>query len=376
MKHLTTKSWLPLILLVLLLMPVAVASAATTVGVDGPGPGDQFVFGSSYTLRSGETLSGDLVVFGGSARAETGSTVKGDIAVFGGNANIDGLVKGDIAVVGGSLNLGPNAVVNGDAVSLGGSIIRQPGSIIEGDIDAGPAQGWEPDIPRLEGIREVRSVHRGFGSWILGYFLGGLSAVAIAALLAALGVLLLVLIPEPTERVLDVVEANTGVSFGFGFLAAVLSAPILILLTITICLSPLAAVLGVLLIIALLFGWLVVGWRLGKWVLQLLKAKQSTPILEMVVGVATLTFLWRIPAVIPCVGWFFSLLVLIIAGSIGLGAVGLTRFGTRSFPPNGRTAVTDYDAIEAESSIPTAPPETSEPPISPLPEPDDIDPFA
>ncbi|HEY53739.1 MAG TPA: hypothetical protein G4N94_09810, partial [Caldilineae bacterium] len=48
MKHLTTKSWLLLILLILLIAPVAVASA------DGPGPGDRFVFGSSYTLYSGE----------------------------------------------------------------------------------------------------------------------------------------------------------------------------------------------------------------------------------------------------------------------------------------------------------------------------------
>jgi hypothetical protein len=132
----------------------------------------------------------------------------------------------------------------------------------------------------------------------------------------------------------------------------------------------LAAVLGAILTVALLFGWLVVGWRLGKWVLQLLKAKQSTPILEMVVGVAALTFLWRLPGVIPCIGWFFSLLVLIMAGSIGLGAVGLTRFGTRSYPQNGHPLVTDYDAIAAESTIPPAPPE---PPIIPLPEPEETD---
>ncbi len=189
----------------------------------------------------------------------------------------------------------------------------------------------------------------GFGGWILGYFLGGLSAVAIAALLAALGVLLIVLVPGPTGRVLDTVEANTGVSFGFGFLLAVLSVPAMILLAITICLSPLAAVLGLVLTIALLYGWLVVGWYVGKRVLRLLKAKQSTSILEMVVGVAALTLLWRIPAIVPCVGWLFSLLVLIIGGSIGLGAVALTRFGTRSY--NGRSAsVTGYDAIEAEST--------------------------
>jgi len=366
MKNVIAKPWLLILLLIMLMVPVTVANA------DGPAPGDQFVFGSSYTLRSGETLSGDLVVFGGNARVESNSTIKGDVVVFGGSATIDGFIKGDVAVIGGALNLGPNAIVNGDTVSLGGSITRQPGAVIEGDVDTGPSPNWEPRIFERGGVPYAPPRVGGFGGWILGSFLGGLSAIAIAALLAALGVLLLVLVPGPTERVLDVVEANTGVSFGFGFLLAVLSVPAMILLAITICLSPLAAVLGLILAIALLYGWLVVGWTIGKRVLQLLKAKQSTPILEMVVGVAALTLLWRIPAIIPCVGWLFSLLVFTIGGSIGLGAVALTRFGAR--PYNGRSApITDYDAIEAESTLPADPPEAPEPPIIPLPGPDETD---
>ncbi len=336
--------------LLILLLAIALVVPVTIAYADGPAPGDQFVFGSNYTLQSGETLSGDLVVFGGNARTATDSIVSGDVIVFGGNAYIDGFIKGDIAVMGGSLNLGSNALVNGDTVSLGGSITRQPGAVIEGDIDAGPGQNWRPEIFEQEDIQFTPPQRGGFGGWLIGYFLGGLSAIAISALLAALGLLLIVLIPGPTERVLETVQANTGVSFGFGFLLAVLSVPALILLTITICLSPLAAILGLILAIALLYGWLVVGWYLGKRVLQLLNAKQSSPILEMVVGVVTLTLMWRVPAIIPCVGWLFSLLVFVIGGSIGLGAVLLTRFGTRNY--NGRTApVTDYDAIEAESTI-------------------------
>ena len=361
----TTKRWLFILLLAFaLVVPVTIAYA------DGPAPGDQFVFGNNYTLRSGETLNGDLVVFGGNARAENDSSINGDVIVFGGNADIDGFVKGDIAIMGGSLNLGSNAQVNGDTVSLGGSITRQPGAIIEGDIDTGPSPNWQPEIFERGVVEYTPPQRGGFGGWILGYFLGGLSAVAISAVLAALGVLLIVLVPGPTERVLDTVEANTGVSFGFGFLLAVLSVPAMILLTITICLSPLAAVLGLILAIGLLYGWLVVGWAVGKRVLQLLKARQSTPILEMVVGVAALTLLWRIPAVIPCVGWLFSLLVFIVGGSIGLGAVALTRFGTRHY--NGRSApVTNYDAIATEAT--STPSEAPEPSIIPLPEPDETD---
>jgi hypothetical protein len=292
---------------------------------------------------------GDLIVLGGSAVVEGNSTVAGDIAIFGGTATIDGFVDGDVAVLGGSLNIGPNAVITGDFVSLGGSITRDNAAVIGGDYDLGPKQGWEPEFPGPGRIANLPD-GGGFGNWLLDYFLGGLSAVAIAALLAALGILLLVLIPGPTDRVLDAVGDNTWISFGAGFLLAVISVPVMILLAITICLSPLAAVLSVLLVAALLYGWLVVGWLIGKQVLRLLKAKQSTPILEMVVGVGTLTLLWRLPAVIPCIGWLISFLVLFIAGSIGLGAVVLTRFGTR--PYNGSSTNTNhYDAITAESTV-------------------------
>ena len=63
----------------------------------------QVIFGQSFTLKNGETLTGDLLVFGGTATLEEGATVNGNVVLFGGTLVVDGEVSGDVAVTGGSV---------------------------------------------------------------------------------------------------------------------------------------------------------------------------------------------------------------------------------------------------------------------------------
>lgn len=355
MKNLKFKHWLLIfvaIFVIFLMAPVAAVQA------QGPGPGDQFVFGSSFTLSSGQTLDGDLVVMGGAVTLQRDSTVKGDVAVFGGRVNVEGTIEGDIAVIGGSLQLGPNAKVEGDAVSLGGSISRDPDSIVEGDIESGA----KPDrgngfFDGFDNFTDQPS-RGGFGNWIIRYFLGGFSAIAWAAILAALGVLLIVLIPRPTERVATTASLNPLITFGVGFVTVVLSVPVILILSITICLIPLAFAIGAAVTIALIFGWIAVGWYIGKRLLVALKAKNPTPILEVVVGVIALTVAWKLPAVVPCVGWLVSWTILFIVGSIGIGAVILSRAGTRTYYGANGTKASTNDALPEVSSVPIPDEET------------------
>ena len=62
-----------LVLLALLVFLPAQPAAAKGTSFDG-----QVIFGQSYTLKSGDTLSGDLVVFGGAALIEEGATAQGN----------------------------------------------------------------------------------------------------------------------------------------------------------------------------------------------------------------------------------------------------------------------------------------------------------
>ena len=338
MKTHLSRLWLFVLLAALLLVPVSVAYA------QGPDTGGKVLFSGSYTLASGDVMKGDLIVFGGDAVVEMDATVEGNVVVFGGTADVDGHVEGDATVIGGQLKLGPHAVVEGNAVSIGGSLERHPSAEVEGDIVQGLGIDREdggitiPGIPQLSfpfdetPQIDVQPPQPRLGGWLAGFFLSGLSAVAWAAILAALGVLMVIFLPRHTERVRETAASNPLLSFGVGLLAIILGIPVIVLLAITICLIPLALALGLALTIAWFFGWLALGWLIGERLLKALKVSQPNPVLEAVVGIVILTLIWRAPLIIPCLGFLVSSVLWLIVGSIGLGAVILTRFGSQPYP--------------------------------------------
>ncbi|MBX7237374.1 MAG: polymer-forming cytoskeletal protein [Caldilineales bacterium] len=341
MKHLSLRFWLLVLLLVALTMPMAVVSA------QGPEPGDKVIFGNNYTLASGETLAGSLLVLGGSTTLAENSTVTGDVTVLGGSVTVRGLVEGSVSVLGGSLRLESTAVVEGDVTSIGGSLERDPGAEIQGE----NISGFKFDFgdlgraPRID-ITPPPPANDGFAGWLLYTFMRGFSAVALAALMAMLGILLVVLAPQATNRVVETAHDNAGVSFGVGCLSQVLAIPVIVLLSITLCLIPLALIVLLALIVGWVFGWLALGWLIGRRLVKGLRSSnaidRNSAILEIGVGVVALTLAWQLPTLVPCVGWVLASLIGIVAGSIGLGAVLLTRFGTRPYTPGGGRG--GYDA--------------------------------
>ena len=77
------------------------------------------IFGSNYTLKSGETLNEDLVVFGGSVSIEKDAHVNGAVALFGGSLTLDGEVTKDVVVMGGAVKLGADTHIHGNLVTFG-----------------------------------------------------------------------------------------------------------------------------------------------------------------------------------------------------------------------------------------------------------------
>ena len=332
------------LLVALTLFPGNIARA------QGPKPGDKFIFGGTYTLASGEILDGDLVLMGGAVTIETNATVEGDVAVIGGTADIDGKVNGDIIALGGAINLGPHAEIDGDATAIGGIIDRAPtaqvyGNIVEtnpqdesnaagriqsGDIQVTPVVPgqWQQDVDEFI-FQHSDSNPLG---WLARLLLHGMAAIAWTAILAALGVLMVLLAPRPTERVANAIRHDFRLAFAVGLAASLLAIPLILLLTITICLIPLAMAIPLILFVAWLFGWLALGWLIGHDILKNANTANSTPIWEVLVGVSILTLLWQLPTIIPFVGSIISALVLFIAGNIAIGSVLLTRFGLRDYP--------------------------------------------
>jgi hypothetical protein len=318
-----------------------------------PAADGRVVFGGDFVLKSGEVLSGDLVLFGGNATLEAGSRVDGDVFLMGGNAEIAGEVTGDVALLGGNVELLATSHVHGDAVAIGGNLTRAAGARVDGQVAQGDefVGPFDFNMPHFRGIEPLDSVRIGF-SPVLSLIWFGFRSL----LLAALAVLVVMFWPEPTDRAGRAAIAQPILGGGLGLLTIVVAPILLLVLAITILLIPVSFVGLVLLLVAGLYGWIAVGLEVGKRLAEAFKWELQPP---AAAGLGTLALTLVIGGIglIPCVGWLAPFLV----ASIGLGAVMLTRFGSREYVSGG------MPARMPEAPPPPPPPEPPEPPAPPKP---------
>jgi hypothetical protein len=104
-------------------------------------------------------------------------------------------------------------------------------------------------------------------------------------------------------------------------------APILILLmAITIIGLPVSFLTVVALVVAAVFGWIAIGVEVGRRMAEAFDWELH-PAAAAGIGTLAVSFVVGGIGLIPCIGWLAPLLV----GSAGLGAVILTRFGSREY---------------------------------------------
>jgi len=317
-----------LLLALLVFLPTRSASAAGG-SFDG-----QVIFGQSYTLKSGESMTGDLLVFGGSAVIEQGATVNGNVVVFGGSLTIDGEVTGDAAVVGGSASLGAQSHIGGNLSTVGSTLDRAEGAQVDGQI-YNTATSWitnsnqqpiAPVIPNIhiDPFQPLLSVTKVFGD-----------AVGIALL----AMLLMLFLAPHADRVAHAIIAQPLTTGGLGLLTVIVAPITIVILSVTIILIPGAVIVAIALAAAAVFGWIAIGYEIGQ---RFTAAIHQTwhPAFSAGLGVFALTLASRALTGIPvlnCVGWLIPFLL----GLAAMGAVLMTRFGTQAVTaPSDKTAIT------------------------------------
>jgi hypothetical protein len=225
-----------------------------------------------------------------------------------------------VVTFGGNLVLQATAVVDGDLVNIGANIVRDDRAVVGGS----QVEGLEFEgFPRFRAFPTRFGFDRGVDLWsrsILNIFRDIFAALA----LAALGLLVVLFWPKQTEVVGQATLAAPLPSAGVGLLTGVVAVVLMVLLAITICLSPVAFLLGVAMLVAGIFGWIAVGLLVGQRLLEAFKVKGITPLMAVAAG----TLLISVLRAIPCLGAIFGFVV----GCAGLGAVVLTRFGTQTYP--------------------------------------------
>ena len=337
-----------LLILLLMLAPPALAQVPETGGV---------IFGGGLTLEEGQEVNGDVVVFGGNVTMRKDSRIDGDVVIFGGNANINGEIDGDIAMIGGNINLDADAEINGDIGLVGGNATVAEGAKVEGKIkEVGEHDGNFtmpippiPDVPDMPEMPEPPEPpgppdidfgqYEGSGNtWIdsaFNFVEDTVWNIALLVVLAAIGWLIATFMPQQMKTVGDTIIETPVVSFGVGLLTgAIVIASFLLIITICLAFVPILAVLFM--GIAIMFGWIVAGQLLGERLLAASGQHSPNFILSTVVGVVILTVVANMPVIgwIPCIGWLLGFLGWIagmIVTTTALGAVVLTRFGTRPY---------------------------------------------
>jgi hypothetical protein len=166
--------------------------------------------------------------------------------------------------------------------------------------------------------------------------------MALVIVTAALAMLIALLWARPTQRVANAIRTNPIGTGGFGCLTLIVAPGLLVLVAITIILSPLS-LLGMLLLAAsVMFGWAAINLEVGNRLAKLFKVTWSAPIAA---GIGALLFNLVVFgfAMVPCFGWALVTLVVLFA----LGGVLITRFGSHEYP--------EVPAVRAVSAVPAAP---------------------
>lgn len=302
---------------------------------------------SGTTVISADEAAGDVVLFDGNLVIEAGATVRGDVAIFTGDATIAGTVTGDVVLFNGNLQAEETAVINGECAVFSGNVTDHTAA----GLSCTNFGNWTPSLnsllDKLPAVPPVPpppvapplpafEVERPSGA---GRFFGSVAgAVFRTLLLAGAAFVVASLFPQHLGQVVSTARQKPAASGAVGFLTA-MAVPILMLL-----LSPVLAVLalvcglGLLLALALVLlftaalalGWFAAGHMLGRRIVRWLNLQNPTLPLTTAVGTAALTLGFALLSTIPFV--IGESIVAFFILCIGLGAVALTKFGSRPYP--------------------------------------------
>jgi hypothetical protein len=322
-------AWIIALVAVALLLPVMPVLA------DDEPPGIT-IFGEDYTVESGTTIKGNLTVFDGDVIVEDGGTVAGTIVIWGGNAEIEGTVEGDLIVSGGDIHLGDDAWVQGDIVcSWDCGVEQEEDARIDGEIVEGVVLPQIPSLPEIRSFPPMNIQIAEPGD-IFGPLFNFISNIISAFVVAALAVLVALLLPQPVTRVGQTMTQAVVPSLGYGLLTVLAAGAAIITLVLTICLSPIGILAGLVLLAAGLFGWICFGAVIGKRLLKAFNAQVVEPV--WAAGLGTLIVSLVVALINAGLSLVCCLEVLVwaavfVLGCAGLGAVVLTRFGSQPYPP-------------------------------------------
>lgn len=299
-------------------------AAKGAVIVKGVVTGSCAAFGGPLTVE-GE-CRGEAASFGGPVRIS--GKVGGDVSSFGGPVEISGKAGGEIASFGGDLTVRSSADVGGGISTFGGRLTQENGARVKGEVHnfnsrlmGSVGQGLSEAIVRTESGRRYGGAPR--KALISGFLVG----------LCLLPFLLALFFPAQVETAAAAASADFWRALGIGLLIEMAIMPATVALAISVVGIP---------FIPVAYGALAAAFIMGLAAFFLLMARRvclnhgkPAPATMQAVGWAgaATAGISILGGLIPLFGGVLGLalfLTLCCGMTLGLGAVWLTRFGTRA----------------------------------------------
>jgi hypothetical protein len=309
------------IVLLFCLVPAQVGAVENRSGdlvvIDTPIDDDLFVTGGTITINA--YINGDVVASGGTI--EVNAPIKGDLLVVGGQITVNADIEGKIIAAGGMIDIKGKAE---KVLAVGGTITFQSTAVIERYVFA--AGGTVNNAGEIKEDFYV-ATNRFENTGIVGGTIEieepptfteelkqGLSILSILWKIGylILGIFFIKLFGNLFFRIEEEVRESTIKKTVLGFILIIVTAVVSLVLAITIIGSPIAVILVMFFVMALMAAGLFVSYSLGDWLLKMVKVTPND-ILAFVVGFIILNLLF----VIPYVGF----IVQVIAVSLGFGAI-------------------------------------------------------
>jgi hypothetical protein len=307
--------------------------AAEKVHIAGRVMGDLIVFGGEVIITG--DVDGNIITAAGELRI---SGKANNIIGVGGEVLLSGVTKKDLLMGGGEIYISKNARIGRDAylgsgsTNIAGSIFRNlrvgsgsivvaPSSMIKGKIDYSSRYANISNQAKVLGSISAHEMpdYEKKASALFSGFLMTQQIIGIITMLL-LGILIIVYLPNQVTMIAAAMKKEFLKSLGLGLLSLIVIPLLVIILFITLVGFP----IGVLLLVAYIFGIYIttvfVSIVIGKWIFEKIKRPTMHPIVALFLGYLILKLLtW-----VPLIGWLFGLIVFLWA----FGAIISTRFVT------------------------------------------------
>jgi hypothetical protein len=314
------KQIVPLALLIVLILSSSAAAlrtfSGTNVYIDTPVDDDVFAFGSavnidapvsSATIVAGAIninapVAGDLLVAGG--QVTINSHIGGKVMAAGGNLNIKGNISKNALLGGGQVDIRPGTVIGRDAFISGGTVTNA-GQVI-GNLTVSASKFENAGSAARVDFRQIQTEQEKQPKYPLNPF----DVLMTLGYLIA-GLVFLRFFPALFSTVDLEVKRSTAVKTIAGFILLIAGMILIFFVAVTLVGIPLAIIMALLLVVAIMLSGIFVAFSLGRAIFDLLKLKTGD-LVVFLIGFLILNGLFYIP--------YAGGLIKLIAVSLGFGA--------------------------------------------------------